>query len=103
MSYKTEQESFWAGDFGDAYIGRNTREDSVCKRLGLWAQVIRHIVRLETVIEFGANIGVNLRALQILVPGLRTSAIEINQAAIDELSLSIAGILSFQQTMLRGF
>ena len=27
MSFKTEQEKFWAGEFGDDYIGRNKSEE----------------------------------------------------------------------------
>ena len=28
MNYKTEQESFWAGQFGDNYIDRNNQVNS---------------------------------------------------------------------------
>lgn len=85
MNYQTEQETFWAGEFGNTYIGRNTVEEGVCKRLGLWTQVLRHVSRLDTVIEFGANIGINLRALRTLVSGIKASAVEINRAAANEL------------------
>jgi pseudaminic acid biosynthesis-associated methylase len=48
--------------------------------------VLHHIPKLETVIEFGANIGINVRALQALVPGIKASAIEINESAVNELN-----------------
>jgi len=104
MSYKTEQEAFWAGEFGNIYIDRNTFEEGVRKRLGLWAQVLRYISKLDTVIEFGANVGVNLRALRALVPGIKASAIEINQIAVDQLKRLFLdevfhqSILNFQPT-----
>jgi pseudaminic acid biosynthesis-associated methylase len=104
MNYKTEQEAFWAGEFGNSYIGRNTFEDSVRRKLALWAQVLRHIPTLDSVIEFGANVGINLRALQILVPHIRASAIEINQTAVNglkQLSLEEVyhqSILDYQPT-----
>jgi pseudaminic acid biosynthesis-associated methylase len=85
MNYKTEQEAFWAGEFGNSYIDRNAIENSVHRRLALWTQVLRHIPRVDTMIEFGANIGINIRALRILVPQIEVSAIEINQAAVNEL------------------
>jgi pseudaminic acid biosynthesis-associated methylase len=86
MNFKTEQEAFWAGKFGNTYIDRNSVASQVRQRLGLWTQVLRHIPKLDTVIEFGANIGINLRALQALVPGIKASAIEINQTAVGELN-----------------
>ena len=33
MSYRTEQEEFWAGEFGNDYIGRNDSEEYVVKIL----------------------------------------------------------------------
>jgi spore coat polysaccharide biosynthesis protein SpsF len=104
MSYKTEQEAFWAGEFGNIYIDRNTVEEGVRKRLGLWAEVLRHISSLDTVIEFGANIGTNLHTLQTLIPDIKASAIEINQFAVNELKqLSLEevyhqSILDYQPT-----
>ena len=47
---------------------------------------LRRTCRLDSVIEFGANIAINLRALRSLVRGIKASAIEINQAAVNELN-----------------
>ncbi len=35
MSYKTEQESFWAGDFGANYIDRNNSEQLLNSKVAL--------------------------------------------------------------------
>lgn len=40
---------------------------------------------VKNIIEFGANIGLNLKAIQTLLPSVDCSAIEINKKAIDEL------------------
>ena len=40
---------------------------------------------VQSVIEFGANIGMNIRALKDLLPGRDFAAIEINRKAADEL------------------
>jgi pseudaminic acid biosynthesis-associated methylase len=85
MDFQTEQEAFWAGEFGDIYIDRNRVEEGIRKRIPLWAQILRHISWLDTVIEFGANVGMNLRALRTLAPNIKASAIEINQTAVGQL------------------
>ena len=86
MTFQTEQESFWAGDFGDQYIERSLSWDHTRRRLGFLVRVLEHVSRLESVIEFGANIGHNLRALRLLVPTAKLSAIEINDKACAELN-----------------
>ena len=51
-------------------------------------------------IEFGANIGMNLRALQLLYPGQVQSAIEINPAAAIELRKVISPENVFEGSIL---
>ena len=34
-TYKTEQEAFWSGDFGDAYVERNTGDALIAGRTHL--------------------------------------------------------------------
>ena len=38
--YKTEQEYFWAGEFGNEYIKRNTSENLLPSYLNLWSEII---------------------------------------------------------------
>lgn len=83
--YLTPQESFWAGDFGDDYGRRNGGEQLLAANLALFANVFRGRLAPESVIELGANIGMNLRALKLLFPAAQLSAVEINQAAVKEL------------------
>jgi pseudaminic acid biosynthesis-associated methylase len=45
--------------------------------------------RSESVIEFGANVGMNLRAIKMLFPNTQLAGIEINESAAKELSVLI--------------
>ena len=83
--YFTPQESFWAGDFGDEYRQRNVGGQLLAANLALFANVFRGRPAPESVIELGANIGMNLRALKLLFPAAQLSAVEINEAAAKEL------------------
>ncbi|WP_275886921.1 hypothetical protein [Thiohalospira halophila] len=35
-SFETEQEGFWAGDFGSEYIGRNKSQDIVASNISFF-------------------------------------------------------------------
>lgn len=84
-AYKTEQEAFWAGEFGDQYVERNQGQAIVSANLALFARIIERTRNVRSAIEFGANIGLNLAALRLLVPGVELSAIEINDKAVEVL------------------
>jgi pseudaminic acid biosynthesis-associated methylase len=79
--FRTEQEAFWAGSFGDEYIDRNQGERLVACNTALLGRILSRTAGIATVIEFGSNIGLNLVALKRLLPQAELSAIEINAAA----------------------
>ena len=83
--YNTEQESFWAGEFGNDYIGRNQGDQLLASNLQFFSKALAQTDRCGSCIEFGANIGMNIRALKLLHPDMKFSAIEINAQAADEL------------------
>ena len=68
MTFKTEQESFWAGEFGNEYIARNTGQQLLAYNLDFFVRAMRQAHGVSSVIEFGANVGMNLKALQLLYP-----------------------------------
>jgi spore coat polysaccharide biosynthesis protein SpsF len=84
-SYKTEQENFWSGEFGDDYITRNRGEFSIASNLALFSKILSKTHKVRSLIEFGANIGLNLQAIQLLLPEVKISAVEINSTAVKEL------------------
>ena len=84
--FKTEQESFWAGEFGSNYINRNPTDFEQAARLALFAEIIGRTEDVSSLIELGANIGNNLRVLHQLLSGAELAAVEINQDAVDILN-----------------
>lgn len=90
MTFKTEQEAFWAGEFGNTYIERNQGDTLLAANLDFFSKALRATRGLQSCIEFGANIGMNLKAIQLLHPTLNASAIEINAAAATQLREVIA-------------
>lgn len=85
-TFKTEQEEFWAGAFGDQYVQRNNDKKIVAGNIALFSKVFKQVTNINSVIEFGANIGLNLRAINQLLPEAKLSAIEINGTAAGELN-----------------
>ncbi len=83
--YKTEQEEFWAGDFGNEYIDRNQGAELVAANLAMFAKVLARTHGVKNVLEFGSNRGLNLMALRQLLPEASLSGIEINSKAVVEL------------------
>jgi len=84
--FRTEQEAFWAGEFGSDYISRNLGDRLLASNLDFFVKALRGARNLGSCIEFGANIGMNLRALKLLYPDLDASGIEINAEAARQLA-----------------
>lgn len=85
MNFKTEQESFWAGEFGTEYIQRNQGDALLASNLAFFAKALHQAHGIKNCIEFGANIGMNIKALKLLHPGIDAHAIEINPKAAKQL------------------
>jgi pseudaminic acid biosynthesis-associated methylase len=85
MTFKTDQEAFWAGDFGTEYIQRNQGDALLASNLAFFSKALQQAKNIKTCIEFGANIGMNLKALKLLYPSIDAHAIEINEDAAQEL------------------
>lgn len=83
--FNTEQEEFWAGDFGDAYIERNKSDQYFAANLHFFGNILSKTNGVKSVIEFGPNVGMNLRAIDLLLPDVRFSGVEINVAAFEAL------------------
>lgn len=103
MTFKTEQEAFWAGQFGTDYIQRNQGERLLASNLNFFSTALRAMRGARDCIEFGANIGMNLKALKLLHPALELHGIEINSDAARLLAEAIpqnhvhhTSILDFQ-------
>ncbi len=100
MAYKTDQESFWAGEFGNEYIGRNQGEASIASNTALFSKILSSTNSISTIIEFGANIGLNLMAIKRLLPKVELSAIEINEKAVAQLKNEVEDISVYHSSIL---
>jgi spore coat polysaccharide biosynthesis protein SpsF len=99
-TYATPQEQFWAGEFGTAYIERNQGDKLLAANLDFFVKSLHQTRQLKSCIEFGANIGMNLKALNLLFPGLQAHGIEINSEAAAQLANTIPAAHVYNQSIL---
>ncbi len=85
---ETEQEEFWLGDFGDKYIDRNRNKELLASNISLFKSILSRTGKIYSVLEFGCNIGMNLKSIKSLLPEVKLVGIEINKKAVDELRSS---------------
>lgn len=83
--FVTPQEEFWAGDFGKDYIGRNKSQELLASNLKFFSSALKHAPKILSCLELGANVGMNLRALQLLYPKIALRGVEINPDAANTL------------------
>jgi pseudaminic acid biosynthesis-associated methylase len=115
MTFKTEQEAFWAGDFGNSYIERNQGDALMASNIDFFSKSLKCARGIQTCIEFGANIGMNVRAIKLLFPSIEVSAVEINKTAAMQLSevippekiyntsiLDFQPLLTYDLTLIKG-
>ena len=80
---KNEQEEFWAGDFGDQYIDRNKSDKLLAANLKMFARIFSNTQAMNSIAEYGCNVGMNLKAIRKLLPTCKLRGVEINQSAVD--------------------
>lgn len=77
---------FWSGNFGVEYISRNRSNKLFASNLNFFAKILERCKDIESVMELGANVGMNIKTLELLLPDAQLHALEINKVAFDELS-----------------
>jgi hypothetical protein len=87
MKYLIDQEAFWASSFGDEYIERNKGQKFLASNLNFFTKAMSSAGQVKSVIEFGSNAGVNMRALKLSYPHQSQFGIEINSKAVEELKI----------------
>ena len=85
-TYSTDQEKFWAESFGEEYIERNKSDELLASNLHFFSKALARAGKIASCIELGANIGMNMKALKQLYPGVALKAVEINPEAAKHLS-----------------
>jgi len=84
--FSTPQEEFWAGDFGNQYIARNESNELLASNINFFCKALKQTGKLNSCIEFGANVGMNLKAIKLLYPNIKMKGIEINVSASKKLA-----------------
>lgn len=101
---RTPQEQLWAGEFGNEYITRNRDGALVDNNRALFKKILSHTQDVASAIEFGSNIGNNLRAIRDLLPKAELHSVEINATAAAEIeawggaTVEVASLLDFEPT-----
>ena len=79
----TAQENFWAGEFGDDYISRNNSHLLLQSNIDFFKKSLRKSAPLEQVLELGCNIGMNLKALNAIMPKTQLTGVDVNAKAVE--------------------
>lgn len=92
-TFKTEQEAFWAESFGDEYIDRNKSQQLLASNIAFFTDIFKRTSNISSIMEFGANIGMNIRSIDKILVNVKFSAVEINKKACEQLKNHIDGNL----------
>ena len=90
--FNNEQENLWLGKFGDDYINRNQSAKLYSSNLHFFSKILNLIQNVNSITEFGCNIGINLKALKNLSPKVILNGIEINAKAVEILKMNLPDI-----------
>lgn len=91
----TEQESFWAGEFGNQYVARNRGPAAQAASIALLASILPYSPGIESALELGTNRGLNLQSLSILKPELSLHGVEINANAVAALQQALPQVTAY--------
>ena len=80
---RTDQETFWAGEFGNEYTVRNQVQAE--QRQSFFAHVLRQTYGVRSICELGANQGHNLQAIANLSQNFELTGVELNESAWERL------------------
>ena len=76
----TEQEAFWASDFGDEYTERN--DGMLLSNMSFFANILHRAPGIESILELGCNKGLNLLALDRIYETIDLTGIDVNEVAL---------------------
>lgn len=91
------QEQLWKGNFGDEYQRRSPGD--VESNLVMFEHILLEL-QINSVIEYGAGMGANLKALRQLFIGATITAVEINPVALEALRASPLDFEVIEQSMV---
>lgn len=94
MKIISEQEQFWKGEFGDAYVDRNTLSNHIGSATAMWSKIISNCsIVPKSALEIGCNLGINLCALKNISPEITLEAVEINKKAAEKAKENVNALI----------
>jgi pseudaminic acid biosynthesis-associated methylase len=94
MIFKTKQEEFWVGDFGNEYSNRNQGDQLVNSNIYLFNQIFKTSLEIKSIVELGCNNGLNFKALKKINKNFELTGYEINKKALKEVTdLNLATVI----------
>ena len=101
-NFTTSQEEFWAGEFGSGYISRNNSKEITKSNVVFFSNILTASTKIDSVLELGCNVGLNLDALSLIDSSISLSGVELNQEAANiAVNKKVATI--YQQTIVEPF
>lgn len=94
-----EQERFWAEEFGDGYLARNMSDDLLAANLNLFSKIFNSTGGLDSVLELGCNVGMNLRAISSLMPNCELIGVDINNSALEILKKNLSRVKAHEKSV----
>jgi len=80
MKFNNEQENFWGATYSKEYIKKNSNFNNKLLIEG-WEKILKKVEEPKSILEFGANIGRNIEALNQIFPKANKTAIEVSDDA----------------------
>ena len=96
---RNDQENFWSQTYSKDYIKKNSNFDNKLLFQG-WEKLLAKIENPLSILECGANIGRNIKALDFFLPNAKKSAIEISSDAAEILKKNYPSLNIFNQSIL---
>ncbi len=82
--YKSNyQERAWIGSFGNEYIERNSHQNILKSNQHLFSKILEKTKQINSILELGCNIGLNLESLNRISKNFELAGIEINKKACE--------------------
>ncbi len=86
---RTRLESLWAGEFGDAYVDRNS--EAARGRRDFWERLVGDL-GVTSALEVGCNVGANLQWLAEMLGPERCAGVDVNEKALQTLRERVPGV-----------
>ena len=86
MKYRTKQEFFWKGKFGDQYLKRSNAKSLLVAHKEFFKKTLGKANKINSIIEFGSNTGINLVVLKKILKLKKITAVEINKKSCIKLA-----------------